>query len=149
MKMMYRVSIDYEVEIIERIPVLRPTRRGNPGKIQQVIDTFVSHRDILTEFNKSRLYEGLLDSDPWGNDLGPFLRVMNKKDIWYSLAQYLSPETASYFLSLVCRPKKYTGSKEEHDRETRLFFNRFGDFIPLSATFKEIWKKSGNNIHEL
>ncbi|NIM10619.1 MAG: hypothetical protein GTO45_01395, partial [Candidatus Aminicenantes bacterium] len=77
MKMMYRVSIDYEVEIIERIPVLRPTRRGNPDKIQQVIDTFVSHRDILTEFNKSRLYEGLLDSDPWGNDLGPFLRVMN------------------------------------------------------------------------
>jgi hypothetical protein len=151
MKCIYRVSIDYEVEIIERIPFLNLHRVENLARRQQVMDAFVMHRDILMEFNKGRLYEGLLDSDAFGNDLGKYLRVMDKKEIWHALARHLSPETAAYVLGLVYPGKAYNGTAAEQDNEQRLLFSRFGDFVPLAASFKEIGNEneSADNLHEL
>lgn len=134
MKKTYRITIDYEIEINEKVQADGEYSRELIEKTQHIMDAFFQCPDVLYEFNKYRFYEGFLDVDPWHNDLGELLGIKYKDEYMTPLIMHLPSNTIPYFQVQFCNNSTEKYSDEGMD----LFRDQFSVPHPLNASFKEI-----------
>jgi hypothetical protein len=138
MKKTYRLTIDYMIEIDEKVQADGEYSRELLEKTQHVMDAFFLAPEVLLEFNKDRFYEGFLDVDPWNNDLGELLGIKDQYEYMKPLIMHLPANTIPFFQALFGNMDKDIGEEEYSDDGMNLFRYQFGKPIPLNASFKEI-----------
>jgi hypothetical protein len=140
MKKRYRVIIDYEVDINEkvRVPDSEEIRAENLEKMKEIIDAFIDHPDIMNEYHKLRFFECVMVPDV-SADMGELFQVKTFDAIMNSLGQHLPRETASYLISLFCcsSGNEYEGTDEDLSIEFDLILSLLGELVPFRASFKE------------
>lgn len=138
MKKTYRITIDYMLEINERVQADGEYTRELLEKTQHIMDAFFRSPEVLHEFVKERLYEGFLDVDPWGNDLGELLDIKDQYEYMKTLAMHLPSGTIPYFQALFCNIDGNISSEKYSNEGMNLCIDQFSAPIPLNASFKEI-----------
>jgi hypothetical protein len=138
MKKTYRLTIDYEIEINEKVQADGEYSRELIEKTQHILNAFFLVPDVIDEFNKNRLYTGFLDCDPWGNDMGEFLDIKEQEVFMSTLCRHLPPRTVQYFRELFYHVENYSITGKVLDEGLNLLVVQFRKPIPLNASFKEI-----------
>jgi len=138
MKKTYRLTIDYMIEIDEKVQADGEYSRELLEKTQHIMNAFFLAPEVLLEFNKDRFYEGFLDVDPWNNDLGELLDIKDQHEYMNTLTIHLPSNTIPYFQALLCNTDRNISIEEYSDEGMNLFRDQFSVPIPLHASFKEI-----------
>jgi hypothetical protein len=138
MKKTYRLTIDYMIEINEKVQADGENSRELIEKTQHILNAFFLASEVLHEFNKYRFYEGFLDVDPWNNDLGELLGIKDQHEYMKPLTMHLPSNTIPYFQALFCNTDRNISIEEYSDEGMNLFRDQFSAPIPLNASFKEI-----------
>lgn len=138
MKKTYRLTIDYEIEINEKVQADGEYSRELIVKTQHILNAFFLAPEALREFNKDRFYEGFLDVDPWNNDLGELLGIKDQHEYMKPLIMHLPSNTIPYFQVLFCNADRNISSEECSDEGMNLFRDQLSVPIPIHASFKEI-----------
>ena len=89
MKKTYRLTIDYMIEINEKVKADGEYSRELLEKTQHIMNAFFLAQGVLLEFNKDSFYEGFLDVDPWGNDMGELLGIKDQYEYMKTLNMHL------------------------------------------------------------
>ena len=145
MKKTYRLTIDYMIEINEKVKADGEYSRELVEKTQHIMDAFFRSPVVLLEFNKYRFYEGFLDVDPWNNDLGELLGIKDQDEYMKPLTMHLPSNTIPYFQALFCNTDRNNSIEEYSDEGMNLFRDQFSRPIPVHGSFKEI--KDTNSIN--
>lgn len=138
MKKTYRLTIDYMIEINEKVKADGEYSRELLEKTQHIMDAFFRSPQVLHEFIKERLYWGFLDCDVCSNDLGELIGIKDEHEYMPLLSKYLPYETVSYLLGIFCPDKEFPGSNKEEEDGRWLVLSQFGKFAPLNASFKDM-----------
>ena len=138
MKKTYRLTIDYEIEINEKVQADGEYIRELLEKTQHILNELLLSPEVLREFNKYRFYEGFLDVDPWNNDLGELLGIKDKDEYMKPLTMHLPSNTIPYFQVQFCNTGRNISIEKYSDAGMSLFVDQFCAPIPLNASFKEI-----------
>jgi len=134
MKKTYRLTIDYMIEINEKVKADGEYSRELLEKTQHIMNALFLVPGVLLEYNRDRFYEGFLDVDPWENDLGELLGIKDQHEYMKPLIMHLPANTIPYFQALFCN----NSTEEYSDEGMNLCIGQFGRPIPLHASFKEI-----------
>ncbi len=148
MKKTYRITIDYEIEINEKVEADGEYSRELVEKTQHIMNAFFLAPEVMLEYNKQRFYEGFLDVDPWNNDLGELLEIKDQYEYMKTLTRHLPANTVPYFQALFCNIEGNPGINEYSDEGMRLWIEQFSKSIPLHASFKEIGDSNGISLVE-
>ena len=140
----YRITIDYMIEINEKVQADGEYSRELIEKTQHILNAFFLAPEVLNEFNKDRFYEGFLDIDPWSNDLGELLEIKDQHEYMKSLIMHLPANTVPYFQALFCN----NSIEDYSDQGMNLCTDQFKNPIPIGASFKEIGDMDVLNIDE-
>lgn len=143
MKKTYRLTIDYEIEINEKVQADGEYSRELVEKTQHIMNAFFLVPEVLHEFIKDRFYEGFLDVDPWGNDLGELLEIKDQYEYMKALTRHLPANTVPYFLALFCNFEKSLSIVKYSEEGMGLCIDQFCKPIPLYASFLEIGGAKG------
>lgn len=138
MKKTYRLTIDYMIEINEKVKADGEYSRELLEKTQHIMNAFLLAPGVLLEYNKDRFYEGFLDVDPWNNDLGELLGIKDQHEYMKPLIKHLPANTIQYFQALFGNTGKEIGGEEYSNEGMNLCLGQFGKPIPLHASFTEI-----------
>jgi hypothetical protein len=138
MKKTYRLTIDYMIEINEKVQVDGEYSRELIEKTRHIMNAFFLAPEVLLEYNKDRFYEGFLDVDPWNNDLGELLGIKEQHEYMKPLIMHLPSNTIPYFQALFGNTDRNIGTEDYSDEGMNLCIDQFGKPIPLHASFKEI-----------
>jgi hypothetical protein len=134
MKKTYRLTIDYEIEINEKVQADGEYSRELIEKTQHIMNAFFLVPEALHEFNKDRVYEFFFNHDFGNNDLGELLGRKAEDEYMKPLIMHLPANTIPYFQALFCNNSTEKYSDEGMD----LFRDQFSVPLPLNASFKEI-----------
>jgi len=146
MKKTYRLTLDYEIEINDRVVV--PEEEGAytfemREKTQFILDALQRHPDVLHETIKHRIYWSFLDCDAGNNDLRDIIGLKDEIEINSRLVPDIPVSAMQYYLAIFCGNEEFQEViPEEVDCDGRwLFVSQFGDFVPLRGSFEEIGHK--------
>lgn len=140
MKKTYRITIDYMIEINEKVKT-PGDKEYNPElleKIQHIMDAFFLSGDELFEFVKNRIYWGFLNSDMSENDLCELIELLNEDDFMPALSRHLPPETVPFLLGIYQCNSDFPGTIKENEDAIWLLLCQFGAFEPIRASIEEI-----------
>lgn len=144
MKKTYRLTIDYMIEVNEKVEADGENSRELIEKTQHIMNAFFLVPEALDEYNKDRFYEGFLDEDPWYNDLGELLGIKDQDEYIKLLITHLPANTIPYFQALFGN----NSTEEYSDEGIDLLGDQFSDPVPLNASFKEVGDINVLNIDE-
>jgi hypothetical protein len=148
MKKTYRLTIDYEIEINERVEADGEYSQELVEKTQHIMNAFFLCPEILLEYNKDRFYEGFLDVDPWNNDLGELLEIKDQSEYMKALIKHLPANTIPYFQALFSIFEGNSSPAEYSNEGMNLCIDQFSKPIPIHASFKEIGDANGISLVE-
>jgi hypothetical protein len=146
MKKTYRLTIDYMIEINEKVKADGEYSRELLEKTQHIMNAFFQTPDVLHEYVKDRFYYGFLDCDPWGNDMGEFLDIKEQEEFMRTLTRHLPPGTVPYFQVLFLNDENKSSTGENLDDGLNMLVGQFSRLIPVNASLKEIRDSNGFNL---
>jgi len=135
MKKTYRLTIDYEIEINEKVKADGDYSLELVKKTQHIMNAFFLCPEILLEYNKERFYEGFLDFAPWGIDLGELLEIKDQDEYMKSLTRHLPANTVPYFQALFCDIEGNSSIEAYSNEGMGLCIEQFSKPIPIHASF--------------
>jgi hypothetical protein len=138
MKKTYRLTIDYMIEIDEKVQADGEYSRELLEKTQHVMDAFFRSPDVLHEFIKERSYFYFFNAGGYNKDLDHCTRLKNLAEYMPGLSRHLPSGTVPYLMALFCHEEDKSTSDEDIDEGLDLLVDQFSVPIPLHASFKEI-----------
>jgi hypothetical protein len=138
MKKTYRLTIDYMMEINEKVKVDGECSRELLEKTQHIMNAFFLVPDVLDEFIKERLYYCYFNTESANKDLAELIRLKKEAEYMPDLCRQLPAGTVPYFQDLFCHVENNSTDDEDLDEGLDLLVVQFSRPIPLSASFKEI-----------
>ena len=143
MKKTYRLTIDYEIEINEKVQAYGEYSRELGVKTQHIINAFFQCPEVLLDFVKNRLFNFLLYGDPKGHYMAESLDIKKEEVFMRNLSRYLPTGTVPYLLELFGYEENNSISNEDLEEGLGLLLEQFSKPIPLHASFKEIRDANG------
>ena len=148
MKKTYRLTIDYMIEINEKVQADGEYSRELLEKTQDIINALFQCPDVLYAFIKERTYNYILGSDSSSNDMAEFLDIKGPEVYMRDLCRHLPPGTVPYFQELFLHVKNYSTADEDLDEGLDLLIDQISMPVPHNAAIKEIGDIDVLNIDE-
>ena len=148
MKKNYRLTIDFEIDINEKVKVpgdITDNGECTPEileKTQHIMDAFFKEPRVMDEFIKNRLYSHI-HYNHWTREvMAELLGLKTEEEFLPLLAPHLPPGSVPYLLGVFCGDKNFPVPYEAvpYDEDATLndmVLDQFGDFKLASGSIKE------------
>lgn len=153
MKKIYRLTIDFETEINEKVKV--PGKEiEDPGKYtpemlektQHIMNAFFMNPGIMHEYIKFRLYWAFRDFDQLEKPVYGLLGVQDEYQLLPLLNKDIPTRTVPYFTGLLSlNNTNFPGTDKEEEIARGLFYNQFWGFNPFRGSIVDIGDEVGDN----
>ena len=121
MKKNYRLTIDFEIDIDEKVRV--PGEIAGNGectaemleKTQHIMDAFFKEPRVMDNFIKNRLNSRILCNEGAQDAMAEVLDLHEEKEFMSLLAPHIPPGTVPYLLGVFCGDKNFTIPYDEDE----------------------------------
>jgi len=148
MKKTYRLTIDYEIEINEKVKADGEYSLELVEKTQHIMNAFFLCPNVLYDFVKDRLYDFLLYGDPRGHYMAECLDIKDEEVFIRNLSPCLPTGTVPYLLELFSHGGNNSTDDKCLEEGLGLLLAQFSKPIPIQASFKEIGDANGISLVE-
>ena len=138
MKKTYRLTIDYMIEINEKVQADGEYSRELLEKTQHIMDAFFRSPDVLDEFVKERIYFCFFNSDAYNKDLAQCIRLKDVAEYIPGLSRHLPSGIVPYLMDLFCHEENNSTTGKDLDEGLDLLVDQFRRPIPTNASFEDI-----------
>jgi len=143
MKKNYRLTIDFEIDINEKVKV--PGNMADKGectpaileKTQHVMDAFFKEPGVMHEFIKNRLFSRILCSDHSQEEMVEVLGLQAEEELISLLAPHLPPGAVPYLLGVFLGDKNFPCTDDDDAALNNMVLYQFGDFTIAGVSLKE------------
>ena len=153
MKKIYRLTIDFEIEINEKVKV--PGEESeDPGeyppgmleKTQHIMNAFFMNPGILHEYIKFRLYWRFLAFNHLEKLLHGLLGVQDEDQLLPLLTKDIPIRTVPYFTGFCgLNNIDFPGTDTEEEMAKEFFYSQFWGFNPFRGSLVDIGDEVGDN----
>ena len=151
MKKNYRLTIDFEIDINEKIKV--PGNMEDNGectpeileKTQHIMDAFFKGPRIMFEFIKNRFFERILCNEYSKDEIAEVLGLHTDEELISLLVPHLPPGAVSYLLGIFLGDKNFSCKDDDDAALNAMLLYQFGDFTPVRGSIIE-QEKDCNSI---
>jgi len=139
----YRITLDLQVKVNEKVKVKGKIDQKSCEHIQEYLDYLFANPGKHSKFHKVRfLWKDLFNNKYNDSEIKKRLKIANDDDNYLDIASNLPTEAENYFKKFFCNGYK-SGSDEDDklSREFWIFISQFGGYKVVKAEIEDMSEK--------